>query len=211
MKTVVYFLLFIASSCSIYAKDCTLEVRAACYSPSSKSVHKTYSHAWIDYEVLASKNILPYWDVWGQVSWTIKKGHTSKGNYGFRDRTRAWILPVSAGLRFTYPVACRTNVYLGAGVSYSFLKIDNRCEDIYDYSFFSSSPFHKHIRKQNVGGLFKAGILINTGDNTFIDLFIDYFLQSFHLGHHDLFEEKVFGRHFKANGIKIGAGFGVNF
>jgi len=211
MKTVLYFFLLIGMPFSLCANDWTLDVRGAYYSPMSKDVREIYSRAWIDYQVLTSKRVAEYWELWGQVSWTIKKGHTSKGYFGFKDSTRAWILPLSVGLRFIYPVACRTRAYLGAGVSYSFLKIDNRCEDFYDYSFFSSSPFKKHIRKGAPGALFKAGVLIDTGDNTFIDLFVDYFLQSFHLGRHDLFEEKVIGDHFRATGFKFGAGFGVNF
>jgi len=217
MKIMIYFLLLIglpfhlSAQDSLSETDWTLEIRGACYSPQSNKIREIYSRAWIDYQVLTSKKIASNVEFWGQVSWSIKKGSTSKGKYGFKDRTRAWILPIAAGVRFIYPVACRTHAYFGAGACYSFLKIDNRCENIYDYYFRSNAPFHKHIRKHEIGGLFKMGVLFETGDKTFIDLFADYYLQNFHLGHHNLFEEKIIKHKFQASGFKFGAGFGVNF
>ena len=210
MRTWIFILLLLGIPLSITARDWTLDVRTACYSPLNKDTKHIYSRAWIDFEVLTSKRISPFWEIWGQMSWTVKKGNTSRGYFGFKDRTRAWILPLSVGVRFIYPVNCLIEAYIGAGVSYSFLKIENRCEDFY-YSFYSSSPFTRNIRKNGPGALFKTGLLIDTGDNTFIDLFVDYFLQSFDLGHRNIFEEDAFGRHFKASGFKIGGGFGVNF
>lgn len=209
MKAIILLLIFLMPCCLV-AKDWTLEVRAAYYRPSSKVIRDAFSSAWIDYQVLASRRVTRYFDVWCEVDWTIKKGHSSRGYYGFKDRTRAWILPLSAGVRFIYPITCRIQAYLGGGISYSFLKIDNRCEDYY-YSFFSSSPFKKHLRRSSLGGVGKVGLIIDTCDNTFIDIFVDYFAQRFHLGHHDIFEEEVIGKHFNASGFKIGAGFGVNF
>lgn len=211
MKIITYFLLLLGISFNLSAKDWTLEIRAACYTPQSKETTEMYSHAWVDFQAFTAKKIACNWELWSQVSWTIKRGHSSKGVYGFKDHTRAWMVPISAGLRFIYPISCRVQTYLGAGVNYTFLRIDNRFEDLYGYSFYNSSPFKKHIYKNAFGGLFKAGIVIDTGDNTFIDLFVDYFLQNFRLGHHNFFQEEIIGKHFKANGIKCGAGFGVNF
>ncbi len=150
MKALSFLISFLLLPLCLLANDYSLEVRTACYSPTSKDVRDIYSCAWIDFEVFASKRISEYWEVWGEVDWTIKKGHSSRGRYGFKDRTRAWILPLSLGLRFVYPVSCRIKAYAGGGVSYSFLKIDNRCED-YDYSFYSSSPFKNHIYKNGFG------------------------------------------------------------
>lgn len=210
MKFLSSLFCFFLFSFGLCAQNYSLEVRTACFSPTSKDVKDTYSRAWIDLEVFASKKISEHWEIWGEVDWAIKRGHTSRGYYGFKDRTRAWLLPISAGLRYLYAFNCRIQGYVGAGLSYSFLKIDNRFED-YDYSFYSSTPFKKHIYKSTPGGLVKAGLLIDTCDNTFIDLFVDYIWQDFHLGHHNIFEERAFGHHFNASGFKIGGGFGVRF
>jgi hypothetical protein len=211
MKAWTILFSFLLIPLLLTASDYTLEVRTACFSPTEKKVRDIYSCAWIDFEVFVSKQISQYWQVWGEVDWTIKKGHSSRGEFGFKDRTRAWILPVSLGLRFVYPVTCRISAYAGGGLSYSFLKIDNRCEDYRNYSFYSSSPFKNHIYKNGLGGIAKVGLLIDTGDNTFIDIFADYIWLNFHLGHHHLFEERIFGRHFNASGFKFGGGFGIKF
>lgn len=211
MKPIAFFISLLLLPIFLAASDYSLEVRVAGFSPSSKNVKDIYSSAWIDFEVFASKRISQYWEAWGEVDWSIKKGHSDKGEYGFKDSTRAWILPVSLGLRFVYPLTCRISAYAGAGATYSFLKIDNRCEDYQSYYFYSSSPYKKHIYKGTMGGVAKLGILINTGDNTFVDFFVDYIWQDFHLGHHQLFQEKVFGRHFNGSGFKAGGGFGVRF
>lgn len=209
MKAIALFILLLIPI-NIFARGSTLEVRAAYYTPTAKDIRHTYSHDWIDYQVIGTTRISKCWEAWGEVDWTIKKGHSNKGYFGFKDSTRAWILPISAGLRFIYPLSCRIQAYAGAGITYSFLKIDNRCEDYY-YSFFSSSPYKKHIRKSTLGGVAKVGLIIDTYSNTFIDIFADYTYQRFHLGNHDIFQEEVFGKHFNASGFKFGAGFGVRF
>ena len=210
MKFLLYFLCLTGLMQPLLAKDWTLELRGACYLPTSQEAQSIYSRAWLESEVFTAKKLNQYLEAFGQVSWTVKKGQTSRGEFGFKDRSRIWILPLTAGLRVVYPIATKAKVYAGAGISYSYLKIENRYEDI-DYYFYSSSPFHKQIYEHHLGALWKTGLLIDTGDHTYLDFFVDYAWQTFRLKQNDLFADRIVGHQLNLSGVKVGAGFGVNF
>ena len=189
-----------------FAQNYTLEMRAAGFQPSSKTIRKAYSQAWIDYEVLSSGSINEYLDLYAQVSWMVKKGvyHDRIPGFWFKDHSRAWVLPLNVGLRAYLPVNCRMKVYVGGGVSYSFLMIESRT----NFSFLRSD-FNKNVKKSNWGALAKVGLIFNVGDNVFLDIFADYIFQEFYLGKERC--TRGLGRHFNVSGFKFGGGLGVNF
>lgn len=193
----------------------TLEVRGAYYRPSSKKLKQMYSQCLIDYQITFAKRVHNYCEVWGEFDWVKKKGTARHDDLydvsRFKDRSRISIIPVSLGLKLIYPIFRCVDVYLGAGVSYSFLRIKNHSKDEYSYAF-SDLPFKKLIHKQGVGGLFKAGLQFAMSDSTYLDFFADYYLQKFHFSHReDRQGRSLFKHHLDCSGFKFGAGFGVYF
>ncbi|MDP1881177.1 MAG: hypothetical protein Q8K60_09595 [Parachlamydiaceae bacterium] len=195
----------------------TLDVRFAYFSPSSKKIRDVYSSAWFDFQVETSKRIFKYVDFFAGVSWAVKHSHKEPIRYGFKDKTRMFLLPFSAGLRWMYPILPCTEIYLGAGVCYTFLQIRNRfredCSDFQYYyadRYYSSAPFQHNTKKSALGGVFKVGVHYTLGSYTFLDIFADYYLQRFDISKNGK-KRSIFTGHVNCSGFKFGAGLGVFF
>ncbi len=222
MKNLSLFFIFLFLPLGLFATDCipdcdtetdwTLEVRGAYYYLPNKSVKRIYADHWIDYQVEAAKRVHPFVEVWGGISWASKHGYTHKiyDYYRFKDSTKMFVLPVSMGFKLIYPIMAFVDIYAGAGVCYSFLKIKNFCKEDYSYHGLSRSPFRKGIYKNEFGGLFKIGFQYAMSDSTFLDVFADYYAQRFHLSHKRE-RRDVFNRMVDCSGFKFGAGLGVYF
>lgn len=226
MKHLLYCLAIIFLPSALLATDCipdcesetdwTLEVRGAYYRPSSKQLRKIYSNCLIDYQVTLAKRIHPFCEIWAEFDWTIKRANIHKHDRyeddGFRSRTRLSIIPLSLGFKFIYPILPFVDIYAGAGVSYSFLRIRNHCKEDYSYWNFSYSPFKREINKNDFGALLKIGFQCALSDSTFLDFFADYYIQRFRFSkHEDESGRSLFKHHLDCSGFKIGAGFGVYF
>lgn len=192
--------------------DWTLEVRGAYFYIPNKQLKDVYTHHWLDYEVEAAKRVDPFVEIWGGVAWANKHGHTKQRyhHHLFKDSTKIFVLPVSLGIKLIYPIFPYVDVYAGAGVCYSFLKIKNFCKEDYSYMGFSHSPFKKGIYKNGFGGVFKTGFQVALSESTFLDFFVDYFAQTFTLSHRKD-RRDVFDKRIDCSGFKFGAGFGVYF
>lgn len=187
----------------------TLEVRGAYYSPLSKMMRKIYSSGWLDYQIEASKRISPLTYLWASVNWASKQ-HGKMWDGSFRHQTKIYVLPLSIGLKVSYPILACADVYLGGGVCYSFLNIHN-CHPYYCPSdSFSSypAPHPRDIYKSAWGGVIKVGFYYQLGGHVFLDLFADYFAQHFRASKH---HAMPFQRYIDCSGFKLGAGFGVDF
>lgn len=198
-----------------FRTDWTMEVRGAYYYMPSKSIERVYTHQWLDYQVCLAKRVHPYVEVWGEVDWANKRGHMHEraGYYHTRlkNKTRMSILPISLGLKAIYPILPFVDIYAGAGVSASFLRIKSHCQsDYYSYYGVSHSPWKKAVYKNSIGGLFKVGVQYALCPSMFIDLFADYIVQSFdHFHKHD--RRDVFKQKVDCSGLKAGIGLGVYF
>jgi outer membrane protein W len=206
----------------------TLSVRGAFYHPTSKSIKHAYSNSLLDYQVEASKKIQKYLEVWTGVSWAAKQhGHvysapyfsTTSYNdfyynrYDLKTHTKMYILPLSIGIKFVYPLINRLEVYFGAGLCYSFLKITSHCKEENSYSEYLESPFKKHTQKRELGGIVKAGFRYDLGGSVFLDVFVDYFSQRFYFkhNHYSSHNRSILNGSINYSGLKIGAGLGVFF
>jgi outer membrane protein len=226
MKNIFWFLVLLFMPFGLTATDCipdcecetdwTLEVRGAYYHPTSTPLRKVYTSHWLDYQVEAAKRVHPYCEIWGGVSWASKEGRTTRAcgydEFQFKDKTKIFVLPLSAGLKFIYPILPCIDVYVGGGICYSFLRIKNRCQEHYSYFEFCRSPFKKAIFKNEVGGVIKLGVQYAMSDSTFLDFFADYLIQRFHFSHH-VHESgrRIFKHHLDCSGFKFGIGLGVYF
>lgn len=225
MKTLLYFLAIVFAPSVLCATNCipdcecdtdwTLEVRGAYFQPSSKQFRKVYSSCVLDYQVTAAKRLHRFCEVWGEFDWAIKKGSSREhvgDYYGFKDESKLSLMPISLGLKLIYPIFSCVDIYVGAGASYSILRIKNRCKEDYSYYGFSYSPFKKELYKYGFGGLFKAGIEFAMSDSTYLDFFADYYSQRFKFSsREDESGRSIFKHHLDCSGFKFGAGFGVYF
>ena len=156
-------------------------------------------------------------EVWGGVNWANKRGCTRLvyvDNDALKNNSRIFILPLSFGFKFIFPILPRMDVYIGAGVCYSFLKIKSFYNERYSYSGYSyssssHSSFKKEIYKNDFGALFKLGFQFALSDSTFLDFFTDYYAQRFCISHHT--HDDSIGHNLDCSGFKFGIGLGVYF
>jgi len=192
--------------------DWTLEIRGAYFSPSSKKMRHLHSGGWTDYQVETSKRIHDFFDVWAAVNWLGRvRSYRDHGYNDVKNQSKIYVLPLSVGFKFIYPILPCTEVYLGVGGCYSFLNIYNHCSD-YKRHELSRCPFKRHRHKTNYGAVIKLGIQYSLTNNLFIDVFADYLSQRFRFSHHDQESgQQQFGDYFNVSGFKFGAGLGVYF
>lgn len=190
------------SCCFNWCEGWSAEFRIAWYSPSSHKFRKIYSNSLADYQIELSKKLFGNWDLWLDVDYATKKGHSTY----FHDKTRITIVPIILGARYSFDLCYDFQLYLGAGVNYTFLRIHD-----------DSHYVKKHVHKEQFGGTFKVGLKKYFCDCFFVDVFVDYFLQDFHFSGKDRLSsssgsERFVQRH-SANlsGFKIGAGIGYTF
>lgn len=190
-------------------KNWTLEVRCSAYTPQSSKLKKIYSTTWLYYDVEASKRINDHLEGWVSIGWTGKQdGKSFRDPFGLKNKTKINIVPVGAGLKMIFPVYPCIDLYLGAGICYSFLELQNICHDDYSSYGFSSAPYKRVVHSNRFGAIGKVGFQYAMSDTTFLDFFADYYAQQFHLSRH---EKNVFKRTISCDGFKFGAGFGVYF
>mgnify|MGYP001044640617 CR=1 FL=1 len=169
------------------------EGRVAYYYPTSKKFRRIFPEGGVDYQVEVSKRVCNEWFVWANTSWFHKKGHSK----GIRYRTRVDFIPISLGVKKEFCLKENLSAYLGAGVTYSLLRIRNY-----------SSYVRGHSDKNAFGGILKFGVNYKVSDSMYAGFFTDYIFQEFHFhGHrHNIYRHSV-----NADGFKIGGNIGVQF
>ena len=196
--------------------DWTLQVRGAYYYIPSRPIEKIYTHHWLDYQVEAAKRIHPFVEAWIGLDWAGKRGHAyySVERCTIKNKTRMFILPVNFGFKAIYPIFPYVDLYAGAGLCYSFLKIKNTCkhnQKSYECTCHGS-PVTKGIYKNEWGAVFKVGFQYAMSDSTFLDFFTDYYAQTFRFPDKKRQAERAIFRHsLNCSGFKYGIGFGVYF
>ncbi|MBA2368158.1 MAG: hypothetical protein H0V82_03935 [Candidatus Protochlamydia sp.] len=199
---------------TLLATEWTTEVRGAGYRLSSKQVKNIYAENWTDYQVEASQRLCRYFDFWVGVNWASKRSRLHRDDYYLysRERTQIFVLPLSAGYKFIYPLCNCLDFYLGGGICYTFLKIRNGSIDSTCGPERGESFYKKWIKKDDVGGVAKLGIRWSMGSDTFLDVFVDYFSQRFRLSRSEALTMcSCRIRHLNCSGLKYGLGFGVYF
>jgi outer membrane protein len=165
---------------------CKVEFRAAAFFPSSSLFRKIYGKVEADYQLQGSTKVCKYLDVWANLDWLPKSGHS----VGYHDHTKINLVNGSVGLNAVYPVNTWCSLYVGAGPSVGGIWLKNK------YHHDGT----KMVRKCVVGGLFKSGVYFGITSHLFFDVFVDY-----------LYEPVHFHNHVNVGGVKAGAGFGGKF
>lgn len=199
------------------------EARVAYYHPSSKRVRRIYGDGWADYQLEISKSFKGFgglgnecgyslledieWRIWTGISGFSRKGDS----IGFHDDTKLQLIPINFGLKIFYPICCNTSIFIGGAACYSLLRIHD-----------DSNYVHEHIRKENWGGLFQAGITYDFCNWAYVSAFFDYYFQRFHFhddklssysGSSYFYNSSRYVERFDLNmsGYKVGVGLGISF
>ncbi len=158
-----------AVECSSVKSGFEVSARAAAFVPSSHKIRKIYNDAWGDYQLEFGQSIYKSLSIWAGGQYTYSNGHSRSGSDTIRARTKIQLAPVSLGLKYNFFFGSCTSIYLGAGPTYTFLRIHDHW------------PFvHRHISKAGVGGLFKIGAKHYFTRLFFVEGFVDYLVQRFH-------------------------------
>lgn len=185
--------------CSAVRSGFEVSARAAAFIPIFENVRKAYGDMG-DYQLEFSQNFGKLWSLWAGAQYIYGTGHSNSSCKGcIRAKTKLHLWPLSFGLKYNFYFGSCTDIYLGAGVVYSFLRI----HDHWPYVI-------QHISKGGVGGLFKLGAKHYFTRLFFIEVFADYLLQRFHF--HNPHSGPFVQRHnLYLDGVLLGGGLGFNF
>lgn len=172
----------------------SLELRVAAFIPTNNRVRKIYSNGWPEYQIQLGKRLCRNWQVFAEFSGFQKSGHSSLGS-----KTKLSVFPLSLGIKYLFPLYSNLDVYVGGGVAYSWLRIKD------------DSPYvHRHVRKEQFGGIIKTGLIYTFCNCWFIDVFADYLFQRFSFRGVSC-DPFVTRQTADVSGFKIGGGIGYNF
>lgn len=182
-------------NCGCCCEDFNIEGRFAAFVPFEHKVRKIYNDFLPSVEVETSMRVWDCFSAFFNASYVWNTGHS----LGVGNKTQLQIVPLSLGLKWVQPWICDIDVYLGAGATYSFLRIHDH------------SPFvHEHVNKQAWGGTAKAGFIYHYTSCLFFEGFVDYIYTRFNF--HESDDTPYVERNdLNMSGIKFGVGVGYNF
>ncbi len=205
----IFFTTFILTAASaiagppngFYNDPWCVKLSIAYYRPTDSKVREIYSDGWPDYQLELSRELFnSNWSLWGSIDWSGSDGEAlSCGSQVSENKTSIWVLPLSFGLQYFFPVPqINGRFYLGGGGSINFVHITNYCEFV-----------KKHQSKNGTwGGILKSGFQYFFNNAAFVDVFVDY---SFLNVHFSQGSSNVETSNAHLNGLKLGAGLGLCF
>ncbi len=184
MKKWLFSLLLFPSL--VWAERFSTELRVGYFYPTSHEVREIYRNGGVEFEAEAAVRLVCDLNLWANFNYFQRHGHSR----GAHDDTSIRIYPLSAGLKYNFPLFCNFYFYLGAGASYTWAKIHDHAPNL-----------QSHFSKQGWGGVGKAGFLYCFCSCIFLDVFADYYYTKISHG-----SCKV-----NIGGLRTGAGLGVRF
>jgi len=162
----------------------TFEVRGSGLFPTKSRFQKIYGKPLPCFELQASTDFIGTLSLWANYN-RLKKEKPIPDCCDASVR----LSTISLGLNHNYSLNKSLTLYAGIGLSYANILLKNKFSEIV------------HRSKKNVlGGVIKSGCLINLQEVYFLDLFADYYYQPL-----------AFAKKTDCGGVRVGAGFGVNF
>lgn len=158
--------IFLALPLHSSADEFDFQFRVGGMAPISSKTREIYRDLWVQYQLEASYSVWCDWSVFAYGAYTTQNGHSSD----FHRHARLQLVPIGLGLKYTGELACCLEGYLGAGVTYSFLRISGH-----------SDVERNHVSKGAVGGLAKSGLRYHFHEMLFGELFLDYYYTHFNL------------------------------
>lgn len=171
-----------------------VEARAGAFFPRSHRVRSFYKNVWHTYQVEIAKQLACRVQGFVNIAWMDSHGH-SKGKC--HHDTHLWLVPVTLGGKYFFHCGSCYNLYVGAGLAITRLKI----HDHYKY-------VKKHLHSTHAGAIIRTGAEIFLIDDFHIDLFADYLFQTFkfHRTH-----TRKHHTHVNLSGFSVGGSLGFYF
>jgi len=193
MKSLSLFLLL---PILLFGENTKLQFRTGYLNLKDNRARKIYNNGGIEVEVEAATQILCGLDLWGNVNYFWKNGHS----IGLKEPTHLDLYNLSLGLKRIFslsPPDCFF-FYLGLGATMGFLRVK-------DHSDF----VEKHRDKTIFGGVAKSGFLYFFNCSFFLDLFTDYYYQPSHFKGDR--SRNIIGNDPDLGGFRFGLGLGGMF
>ncbi len=157
-------------------------------------MRSVYDHAGFDVQLAGSYPVYDFLSVYGAVEYVRKSGNSSEG-----DRTSIWLVPLSLGLQYSFPINKDKSAryYITLGPRYFFAGAHNH-----------SSFFPKHMHANGLGAFLGTGFLWSFYNRLTFDFFgeYSYVRLAFHSSH-----TGTKGHTVQAGGLTFGVGFGYKF
>lgn len=163
-----------------------LQVRGGGYIPLDSMVQQVYGRGGPEVEGEVQVGITDQVGIWANANYFSRTGHS----VGLNAPTHLRLIPLSIGLKGFIPIAQQWELYAGIGGTYSIIHI-------HDDSLFLTS----HINQNRPGFVVKGGFMRGLSDNTFLDVFVDYYYTTMTINN----------IHRNLGGLRIGAGLGLKF
>jgi len=170
-------------------------VKVSAFFPTSKKICRIYSSVMPYYELEINKNFCENWQFWLGGGYVSDRGKA----LGCKTKTSMWLVPLSTGLKYLYPLNQCLNLYAGAGACYSLFHTKD-----------SSRYVHKNNFQDTLGGIFKLGCFFNLTGQLFGDVSLEYLYQRFSFSHHSS-RHYTLRHHVDMSGFKIGGGIGCRY
>lgn len=166
------------------------ELKVSAFFPSSKTVRRSYSNVIPYYELEFSRKVFCGFEGFFGVGIMHDKGD-AKGSHKHNQFT---LVPLTLGLKYTWPIESWIDFYLGAGATWAYLNAHNHYYN-----------FHQKIDDSSFGGVFKTGFVSRCFNCFTIDVFVEYLSQPFCF-HRDGPVVGNLKHHLNMSGFKLGAG-----
>jgi len=193
-RFILSLIALISTTAVVEAVNVLVEGKAGYFYPTSHKFRKIYGNGNGIYGLEVSCQA---WK--GLYGWASGSYFTDWGrSVGEKNRTRVTLVPLAAGLKYLFLVCSHLDLYVGAGVLGTYLHTKDH------------SPFViKSVSKWGVGGIWKAGALVEIYKRLFADVFLDYSYMkiSFHNTHHG----KLVRHTADVSGVSAGGGIGYRF
>lgn len=177
-------------------KDYLLELKAAYFLPTGDRFKNVYGGSGI-YGLEFTFQAKDFLYVWTSADFYLKSGHAYGSACTSPSSTDIWFLPFAAGIKLFCPINI-VDLWLGGGVLGTYVNVKDHNPNV-----ISS------ISKWGVGGIVKAGAIINCTKYLFVDLFTDYsFMQ---IPFHDTRKGTVIPHKADLSGWSFGGSIGYRF
>ena len=176
--------------------DYLLELKAAYFLPTGDRFKNVYGGSGI-YGLEFTFQAKDFLYVWTSADFYLKSGHAYGSACTSPSSTDIWFLPFAAGIKLFCPINI-VDLWLGGGILGTYVNVKDHNPNV-----ISS------ISKWGVGGIVKAGAIINCTKYFFLDLFTDYsFMQ---IPFHDTRKGTVIPHKADLSGWSFGGSIGFRF
>ncbi len=184
-KTIALFFASLVLATSAFADSLpfpmTVAIKGGGLVPLSDNVTDIYSDVFPLVELEVSTVWNCHWKPWMNVGYTWDSGHSvcegdedhSDGLHLCHNKTDIRVIPLSFGVDYMVYSICDIDFHVGAGASYSWLKIHDK------------SPYvHQHIDKGAWGAIARASAVYNWCNCLFVEGFLNYSYTNFEFRNH---------------------------